>query len=357
VNYNFGYLLVSRNNSPMIFEWAKNNRIDNRLVINLDESTSDEQRVRCQTECRKIGIHYELAEPGGLVRNLKQAARYFQRNGIPYILYMHHDAYPESEKSLNDIVRFINQNDLSIFGLIGFNVVHGAEAIGKHPTGKNCLHTLARAPLEKGDGWYRPLPTSRINHRLIKLIPFAVESVMWSTVLLSCRVIEENLKEDERFVFFHAMDDAAFQLLSQRMYNLVIPSITFMHNQASKIKHGLPENSPQKLTDGEQVSFYYGRDDHLLNWEQKWNFRWDFRKVLQTQLIPSRYQSYVNRLMGRINRQFKFDPLNGFETIARRDFVKNCKIYEGTLLNEFYEHDPINGPLRYFSELQVPIAN
>lgn len=336
----------------MIVEWAGKNNFEDRLVINLDESTEDEQKKKCFSECRKLGIHYELAEPGGLIRNLKQAARYFEKNNVSFVLYMHHDAYPESAKSLNSIAQVIDQNDLSPFGLIGFNVVHGSDAIEKYSVGKTQLHTLARAPLEKGDGWYRPLPTSRLNYRLLKLIPFAVESVMWSTVLLSCRLIREELNVDERFVFFHAMDDAAFQLLAKGKYNLVLPSITFMHNQASKVKYGLPENSPQKLKSDKEISFYYGRDDHLRHWEEKWNFRWDFRKYLQTVMVPDQYQSLANRFFGRIHRQFKIDPLNGFETIARKDFQENGNVHQGTLLTEFFNHDPIKGPLRYFSQIK-----
>jgi hypothetical protein len=347
----FGYLLVSRNNSPMISEWAKKNVLRDRFVMNIDESTSPEQKTLCQEQCLRFGIHYEQAEPGGLVRNLKQAARYFRSRQISFILYMHHDAYPEDSSTIERVSRLVTNNDLSSHGLFGFNVIHGSEAVQNQLSKNRALHTLARSPLEKGDGWYRPLPTSRLNYRLTKNIPFAVESVMWSTVLLSCRLIEEDLEEDSRFVFFHAMDDVAFQLLLKGKFNIVVPFITFMHNQMSKVRHGLPENSPISQSGSKEINYYYGRNDHLNHWQEKWLFRWDFRKVIQTTLFSDSFQPKVNRVFGRIHRQFNIDPLIGFQTIARSDFASHRDYYKDSLLDEFYKHDPKNGPIHYFPKI------
>ena len=88
----FGYLLVTRNNSKMIEEWAKHNFFENRKVLNLDESTTPEESQLCQLACAMLGFTYQSAVSGGLVQNLKQAVTFFTEQGIDFILYMHHDA-------------------------------------------------------------------------------------------------------------------------------------------------------------------------------------------------------------------------------------------------------------------------
>jgi hypothetical protein len=349
----FGYLLVTRNNSKMIEEWAKHNFFENRKVLNLDESTTPEESQLCQLACAMLGFTYQSAVSGGLVQNLKQAVTFFTEQGIDFILYMHHDAYPQSEIELSKIAKLINTNDLSRFGTIGFNVIHGDEAIAQHKTGSLALHTLSRAPLELGDGWYRPTPECRFNFNKLKLEPFAVECVMWSTLLISCHTVLHDIEIDPHFEFFHAWDDVSFQLMAKDKWNLVVPTITFMHNQKFKVKHNLPENSPVKGVTDQSVSHYYGRDDHLYNWEQKWAFRWDFRTHLQVVLIPSKFQNFLNRAIGKVARDYGVNLRGKLDSVARNDFKKSKSKGNVHILDEFYGHDPKNGPLRYFSDVRI----
>ena len=348
-----GVLLVSRNNAPMIREWASKNPIDDVCVLNLDESTQAESSDLCREACSIVGVHYRRALPGGMVANLRQAADFFEDRGIDWILYMHHDAYPEGISTLRDLSDLLGRCDLSEYGVIGFNIIHGHEAVSTHKVGSGILHTLARSPLELGDGWYRPLPSSALDYTRVKNIPFAVESVLWSTALVSCKVVKHELDLDSRFVFFHAWDDIAFQLMMLGRYNITIPYITFMHNQMAKVEHGLPLNSPIRTKGGKSVEHFYGRADHLVSWFEKWNFQWDFRKYLQVKYIPGVFQEPVRRALEKTKREFQFDPARRLETVARVSFNSSRDRYKGTLVEEFYNHDPNNGPLKYFYDLEA----
>lgn len=350
---NVGVLLVSRNNASMIQEWADNNPREGLCILNLDESTEAESKKLCFQACSHLGINYSRALPGGMVANLRQAADFFSEREIEWVLYMHHDAYPEGSHTISQLSKTLGSYDLSEFGVIGFNIVDGHEAILNWEAGADRLHTLARAPLELGDGWYRPIPSSAFNYERVGLVPFAVESVHWSTALISCKVIRDELVLDPNFVFFHAWDDIAFQLMMRGRYNIVIPRLTFMHDQVVKVSHGLPVNSPIGSEPGKTVHFYYGRDDHLTSWFEKWKFRWDFRKFGQVTYVPEALQEPVRRFFKKISAEFQFDPLKRLETVARNDFRRVRQDYEGTIPLEFFNHDPGSGPLMYFPDIKV----
>lgn len=353
MNDNFGYFLVTRNNPEMIREWGRRNYTDNSLVLSLDESTDPAQRANCRFECDKFGFSYAVAESGGLGQNLKQAAEFFLDRNVDNILYMQHDAYPESRESIEKLNLFIKERDFSDFGLAGFNVVHGRNEILRYKIGSGNLHTLARSPLEKGNGYYAPEVQSRLNYAKVLKIPFAIESAMWTTVLISCETVKNVIRVDSRFIFFHAWDDIAFQMMQRNRWNFVIPDITFMHDQDIKKDVRLPENSPIPFSNGRPREYFYGPYDHLQHWYEKWRFRWDFRKHIETIILPRRIRDLSGRAFGKIEREFGVDLRNNLETVSRHDFSKTADLYHGTILMNFFEHDPKNGALKYFPELSL----
>jgi hypothetical protein len=104
-------------------------------------------------------------------------------------------------------------------------------------------------------------------------------------------------------------DDIAFQFLYNNVHNLCIPFLTLGHAFQSKGKFGIPISSP-KGTD-EERSHYFGEESDkraLSNLQERWGF--DYR------------------------------DRNTFEPVKEH--------YKGTLLWDFYHHDPINGPLKSF---------
>jgi hypothetical protein len=135
---------------------------------------------------------------------------------------------------------------------------------------------------------------------------------------------------------------------------LSVYSISYKQvNQKFKLKHNLPENSPVKGVTSQSVSHYYGRDDHLLNWHQKWAFRWDFRTYLQVVIIPNVFQNFLNKAIAKVARDYGINLRGKFNSVARNDFKKSNSKGKFRIFDEFYNHDPKNGPLRYFSDIKV----
>jgi len=340
--YGFGILLVTRNNPGMVNEWYKHYDYSDCEVLNVDESTQKDSIKSVINNCNKLGISYQKASKSGLFNNLQQAKKFFDKKDIGWVLYMHHDAYPLGENVLQDISNIIEERKATEFGVIGFNILHGDFDL-PHWEGLNTsCRTTARAPLERGDGWYRrlPHPSSRMSYNDNDARPFAVESVMWTTALINSKNLIDNIANDPRFVFFHAWDDIAFQFLKRNIYNVVFPKIAFAHDQRLKLKHKLPYSSPQG--NEKKVNHLYGRSDHLSMWKDKWGFDWNINKstVLGIDLNSVWFM--------RIMRWFLPKYISLLPTISRVDYKKVQYKYKGTLIDDFYNHDPKNGPIKYF---------
>ena len=79
-------------------------------------------------------------------------------------------------------------------------------------------------------------------------------------------------------LIFCTPDDMAYQYLSKRVQNIVIPEISFLHDQSIKTKYSLPKDSQLVKED---VELRYGKFIGIHEeWYKKWGFRYDPRKVL-----------------------------------------------------------------------------
>jgi len=247
--------------------------------------------------------------------------------GIEWIIYSHHDSYPLTEKFIQKINYWVNNPEVKKFGVIGFNVLHNKDEIKCFDHESTPLRSTARCPLEKGGMIYKaktskPLKnwlredllrgfknSTRINYNNEIKRPFAVESVFYTTAMVNINQYQRYIVPDSSFTMFLAWDDIAFQFLKNNVYNIVLPNFHYAHDQSLKLKYDLPLKSP--IGNPIKREYLYGKWNHHDMWEKKWGFRWN--------------QKYV-----------------------RSDFKKIKKQYKGTLLMDFYRHDPKNGPLRYF---------
>jgi hypothetical protein len=57
--------------------------------------------------------------------------------------------------------------------------------------------------------------------------------------------------------------------------------------------------------------------------------------------------------VAKIARDFKINLRGKLDTVARRDFKKNNLKVKENIIQEFYNHDPKNGPLRYFRDVNT----
>lgn len=343
----FGILITTKNTYSMVEEWVKLYDYSGVPILNLDLDSDEELKLKGKEICKKYGIEFRNCNSTAIQNNINQAFQYFyEEKDVEWIMYMHHDAYPMLENTLNQLNDILSSsNNIKDFGVVGFNVYHDQFDLSQFDANKHQLMTTARTSLELGNGYYNGRVESRVDYQKFKFKPFAVESVMWSTALINYHQFNKYITIDETFNFFHAWDDIAFQFLSHNIYNVVIPSLSFGHDQSLKAKHKLPVSSPNG--DVKKVEKLYGRFDHLSVWKKKWGFDYSLSKCLFGGDSLINKDGRVNKIITIVSKFTQYDFASSLETVARKSYRKQYGINKN-LLDDFYEHDPKNGPLKYF---------
>jgi len=345
--HKFGIVLATKNTYSMLEEWFSLYDYSNITILNIDLNSEKNKRIEGVSLCKKLGINFEDCNSTGMHDNINQAINFFQTKKIDWILYMHHDAYPMKKDTLYRLNEIITQaKKLNKFGMIGFNIYHDKYDLRQFDPNQEKLMSTARAPLELGNGYYNKKVSSRVDYKNFKIKPFAIECAVWSTVLINASQFKKYINNDAEFNFFHSWDDIAFQFMNHNIYNIALPSISFAHDQSLKLKHKLPFSSPNG-----QPSLY-GKSNHLNVWRGKWNFEYSLSKTILGGDDFINANSLVNKFLDKFSEITKADFFSGLETVARVSYKKYIKSHPSknkTIIDQFYEHDPRNGPLKYFN--------
>jgi hypothetical protein len=347
----FGILLVTKNTYSMVDEWFSLSDYSNIPILNIDLNSDYKNKSYGKNLCKEKGINFLDCDGTEMQKNINQAVDFFkEKYDISWVLYMHHDAFPMHKDTLDKLNNLLRKSQaLTNFGVIGFNIYHDKFDLDKFDPDIKQLMTTARAPLELGNGYYNRSIESRVDYSKFNFKPYAVESVMWSTAMINYHQFKKHIKIDEKFNFFHSWDDIAFQFLDNNIYNVVIPHITFGHDQSLKIKHKIPFSSPN--SNKNIVSKLYGRSDHLSIWKEKWGFTYSLSKQLLGGDSFINSNGNINKLLIIISRLFNIDFSSSLETVARKTFntyIKKNPYRKKTLIDAFKDHDPKSGPLKYF---------
>lgn len=342
----FGILIATKNTYSMVEEWISLYDYSGVPILNLDLNSEENSRSKGEEVCKKNGIEFRECNGTEMQNNIDQAFQYFYKEkGIEWILYMHHDAYPMLENTLTQLNSILlNSDSIKDFGVVGFNIYHDHFDLSRFDRNKHQFMTTARAPLELGNGYYNGRVESRVDYQKFEFKPFAVESIMWSTALINYHQFSKYITTDTAFNFFHSWDDIAFQFLSHNIYNIVIPSLSFGHDQSLKSKHKLPISSPNG--DVKKVEKLYGRSDHLQIWKDKWGFDYSVSKYLFGGDGLINRNGVINKAISKISKLTQYDFASSFETVARKSY-RGQYGRNKNLLDKFYDHDPKNGPLKY----------
>jgi len=343
----FGIVLTTKNTYTMVEEWLGLFDYSKVPILNLDLDSKEKFKRIGREICKNNNIDFLNANSTVLQDNLSQALDFFYKHkGIKWVLYMHHDAYPleyDTLEKLNNLLT--NSKKIKNFGMIGFNVYHDNYDLCKFKKGNVQLMSTARSPLELGNGYYNRKFSSRVNYKNFSGQPFAVECPMQSTILLNYSQYKASIQTDYSFNFFNSLDDVAFQFLKNGIYNIVIPNISFAHDQSLKLKHGLPFSSPNGNPR------IYGRFDHIRRWKLKWGFSFSTSKYSFGGDSFINRNGVINKCIDRFSEFFHLRIFNSLNTVARKtykDHLKFSHVKKKTLIDDFFEHDPINGPLKYF---------
>ena len=313
-----GLLFTSRNNYNLFDNWIDIVDTEGLEILNIDEDSTEENKIIGKKFCEKNNITYMDREKRGMQWNFVTACEYYENKGIEWILWFAHDCYPKNKqffKHLNNCLQDPKWND---FGVVGFNVLHNTSEMNGWDYDNNFLGHLCRSPLQIGGAYYRCAGHGDSRAQLEKddsfRKPFAVESACWYSVALNLSLFEKYVIPSSDYHFFHAWDDICFQFLYNNVYNVTVPWFHMIHDQLSKQDSNMPLNSPRLFSDkkggaqSEEGNFYYGKWGHHEVWKERWGFDYGDRTT--------------------------------FESVKEH--------YKGTLIWDFYYHDPINGPLKSF---------
>lgn len=304
-----GILFTSRNNYPMLKAWMEKVDTEKYYILNIDEDSTEKSKQEGKSICSKYGIEYMDREERGMQHNMSTASKRFKSKGLSWILWFQHDCFPVTDKFFSKFDEMLYTGKFDEFGSIGFNV-YQRESPGAPPY-RIC--DTARTPLEIGDFWYRSKkqwPGTKVDYSKPGFDQiFAVESIAWYAAALNIEVFEKYIIPTGDYHFFHAWDDMCFQFLYNNIYNVCIPQLILKHRQHLKKEYNIPTASPK--ADEEIRNFYWGKWGHHEVWKDRWGFEYGNRKT--------------------------------FEQVKDQ--------YKGTLLYEFYNHDPATGPLKYWKIL------
>ncbi len=298
-----GILFTSRNNYELLQNWMDNVDNEGFEILNIDEDSAEEQKKLGKQICKKYNIGYMDREERGMQNNIVSACNYFKFNNMEWIIWFQHDCFPVTDKFFEMFNDIILTGNLNKFGAVGVNVFH------KQPVIEGEFGVTARSPLEPGDLWYRRKeywPETKVDYSKGFDKPFAVESVAWFLAAVNIDSYIKNIEPTDDYHFFHAWDDICFQFLKKNIYNICIPNISAKHIQKQKEKFGIPTCSPKA---GDKREYFYGKWGHHKVWKKRWGF------------------DYENR--------------DSFDGVKER--------YKDTLLWDFYNHDPADGPLMSFN--------
>ena len=319
----------------MVEEWIGLYDYSGISILNLDLHSDKELRLEGKKICKKHGILFRDCNSTGVQDNINQALQYFyEEEGIEWVLYMHHDAYPMLENTLtqlNDIL--LNSSKIQDFGLIGFNIYQFQFDLSQFDANKHQLMTTARAPLELGNGYYNGRVESRVDYKKFEFKPFAVENVCASTALINYHQFNKYITIDPEFTFFNAWDDVAFQFLSHNVYNIVIPSLSFGHEPSLKAKHNLPISSPN--ADIKIIEKLYGRADYLSIWKEKWGFDYSVSKCVFGGDSFINKNHFIDKVIVRISELIQYDFVSSLKTVTRKSYSAQYGKNKN-LLDDFY---------------------
>ena len=336
-----GIFLTSKNNYSMLKEWYSLFDYSKFMVLNIDVGSSSESLTEGKNFCNDHGIYFIQSSNSEMQLNFQEAINFFLDHDINWAIYTHQDTFPLHSDFFDILInKYLLYLDPLEVGMLGFNIFHDKADLSRWDDKNRLYMTLARTPLELGDGYYRALPQSRVNYsKFIKNKPFLIEIPMWSTAIVSCPSFQKYIQPDSSFNFFYGVDDLALQFLLRNVPNIALPELCFAHDQSLKLKHKLPYKSP--VGNKDKVEAMYGiLEEAKSHFKSKWGFRYNVYKTLYG--LPILVRRIVLKILNFIYTD------NALRTIGRYDFSKVQSKYTNTLLEEFFKHDPSNGPLRYF---------
>lgn len=305
----------SRNNYDMLKGEVFNIDFEGFEFINIDDDSSEEEKAKGKQYCEEQGVTYLQNKSRGVQMGTQTLIDFINENrpNCKYILCFQHDVIPISENFFSSISNLIETGKLDDFGAIGFNVLdrgkYTSNFYQKFLNGEKPLGMIGLAHIGipgRTKRWISP------HHNNIAVRnpdkwnkPFSIEFPAWMCVGINVSVWNEVVKPTDKYHFHLWFPDIAMQLNYNNKPLVVLPHLYCLNQQEVKSKYGINDNSAAGARDGN--AYHFGEYSNFQVWKERWG--WDYEN-------------------------------------ANATYPRGA--YEGTLLEEYYNHDLENGPLKTF---------
>lgn len=305
----------SRNNYDMLAGEVLNIDFEGFEFINVDDKSSPEEIEKGKEVCKEKDIVFLENKSRGVQMATQTVIDYILENrpNCKYLIHFQHDVKPISENFFTTISNLVEEGKLDEFGGIGFNVLDNGEYTrdfykrfleGEKPLGMIGLAHIGIAGRSKR--WISPHHNDLAVRNPDKWNkPFCIEFPAWMCVGINIKLWDKFIKPTDKYHFHLWYPDIAMQFNYHNCPIVTIPSLYCLNQNEIKLKYGIHNNSAAGAMRGDE--YHFGEYSNFKVWQERWG--WDF------------------------------------ET-ARDTFPKGH--YEGTLLDEYYNHNLENGPLKTF---------
>ena len=321
-----GIFFTTRNNYEMLEDWLKTVDYEGFEILNIDEDSTEESKKFGMKVCEKYNVKYMDKERRGFLNNVQSAYNYFKSLNIHWGFWLHHDCYPLTDKFFDKLDKLISSEKVEQFGMMGFNTYHRRHNVARYKQGHRTREFLARAPLEPGDNWYRnknTWPNTRPNLESKEFNkPFSVEIPAAFGVAFNLKLYNENIEVTDDYHMMNSLDEIGFQFMYQNIDNISIPNLHLAHEDEKKSEFDIPTVSSVA---------------HKAKEKGKYN---------------SKHFNDDNKFFGKWGLSVLYDRWGIDYDRARESFELVKENYKDTLLWDYYYHDPVNGPLKTFPDIE-----
>ena len=306
----------SRNNYDMLEkEVLKNINLDGFEFINVDDKSSNAEILKGRSICDNHGITFLENKSRGVQYATQTLIDFINQNrpNCKWIICFQHDCYPLTRDFFKRISSLIDTGKVDSFGTLGFNRIDhgkhtpGAYKVWKHGQKPVGMLGLCHLSIKNRKRWLLPMQNTWVEKDELWREPFSVEITAWTSVAINVDMWNKFIKPTDEHHFHLWAPDVSIQFLKNNCHNVVLPELYIMNQQELKSKYSINPNSARGARGGDE--YHFGKYSNFDAWEKTWG--WHYEKP--------------------------------WESI---DKIKTS--HSKTLIADFINHDPLNGPLLNF---------
>lgn len=306
----------SKNNYDMLEkEVIPNLKFDGCEFINVDDNSAHHEKEKGKKICEENNIIFLENKSKGVQMATQTLIDFINKNRpeCKWIMCFQHDIIPITKGFVHKFSDMIKTGNLDEIGSAGFNVLDKGKyckdlyqkwRIGHH----DVLGMVGLAHLSVMDRKKRWMGVRHGEMHKDFQKPFAVEIPQWTTYAINVKLWNKCIKPTDSYAFHLWAPDIAFQFLKNNIYNITIPELYLLNQQELKAKYNIAVNSAHGAKNGDEFHFGFYHQAHVY-FKNKWGWDYDHTSTTLENAIP---------------------------------------LHKGTLIEEFFNHNIEEGPLKTF---------